>query len=138
LVDGFRLSGVLAHVGEPPLGLLFVTSFPKQFGVMPPLEIKKQICDFRILSNADSPLRVRKRDQRRVGQWVRSERLRAELNQIELSRKMKLGGQTVVSNIETGERRLDVVEFLELAKALDVPAATLLNRLVAYLADSRS
>jgi transcriptional regulator with XRE-family HTH domain len=50
---------------------------------------------------------------------------------------MKLGGQTVVSNIETGERRLDVVEFLELAKALDVPAATLLNRLVAYLADSR-
>lgn len=83
-------------------------------------------------------MRVRKRDQRRVGQWVRSERLRAELNQIELSRKMKLGGQTVVSNIETGERRLDVVEFLELAKALDVPAATLLNRLVAYLGDSRS
>jgi hypothetical protein len=35
LVDGFRLSGVLAHVGEPPVNLsLCLTSFPERRGAI--------------------------------------------------------------------------------------------------------
>lgn len=35
LVDGFRLSGVLAHVGEPPVkSLSFLTSFPERRGAI--------------------------------------------------------------------------------------------------------
>jgi DNA-binding XRE family transcriptional regulator len=79
---------------------------------------------------------VRKRDYRRVAEWFRDERRRAELNQEQLGSKLKLS-QVIVSNIETGERRLDVVEFLELAKAVNDTPANLLSRLITYMSHSR-
>ncbi len=50
---------------------------------------------------------------------LREARKKAELTQVELATKL---GQYkgYVSNYETGERRLDVVEFLEVAEALGV------------------
>ena len=55
-------------------------------------------------------------------------RLRAErhLTQAELGRLAGLG-QTVLSRIETGERRLDTVELVALSEALDVPASEILE-----------
>ena len=42
LVDGFRLSGVLAHVGEPPVNSsLFPTSFPERRGAIRRSKITK-------------------------------------------------------------------------------------------------
>jgi transcriptional regulator with XRE-family HTH domain len=49
----------------------------------------------------------------------------ASLTQVELAAKLKRP-QSFVSKYERGERRLDVVEFLDVARALKLdPAATL-------------
>jgi transcriptional regulator with XRE-family HTH domain len=78
----------------------------------------------------------RNRDRRRIGEWLRAERLRAGLNQKELSDRLKLSGQTKVSAIETGQRRLDILEFLELASILNTTAAKLATRLSAHMKKS--
>jgi transcriptional regulator with XRE-family HTH domain len=78
----------------------------------------------------------RNKDRRRIGEWLRAERLRAGLNQSELARKLKLAGQTKVSAIEVGQRRLDLVEFLELAPALNTTPAKLATRLSAHMKKS--
>jgi len=51
----------------------------------------------------------------------------ADLTQAELSRRLKRP-QSFVSKYERGERRLDVVEFGEVAKALCVDALRFLRR----------
>lgn len=38
--------------------------------------------------------------------------------------------QSYVAKVETGERRLDVVEFIEWADGVDIPPAALLNLIV--------
>lgn len=57
-------------------------------------------------------------------------RLREEkgLSQRELSKKLKRV-QTFVSKYERGERRLDVVEFLEIAKALKANPHEVIDKL---------
>ena len=50
----------------------------------------------------------------------------AGLNQTELARKLKRS-QSFVSKIEAGERRMDVVEFIEIARALGREPAELLS-----------
>lgn len=76
---------------------------------------------------------LRNRDRRRVGEWLKAERLRAGLNQEQLARAMKMGGQANISNIEVGQRRLDVLEFIELAAALETTPAKLMSRLTTSL-----
>jgi transcriptional regulator with XRE-family HTH domain len=78
----------------------------------------------------------RNRDRRRIGEWLRAERLRAGLNQEELADKLKLSGQTKVSAIEKGQRRLDIIEFFELASILNTTPAKLATRLSAHLKKS--
>jgi transcriptional regulator with XRE-family HTH domain len=41
--------------------------------------------------------------------------------------------QGIISNIEIGERRTDVLEFLDIAAALGLPPDVLLNRMIKYL-----
>ncbi len=53
----------------------------------------------------------------------------AELTQSELSVKLSRP-QSYVSKYERGERRLDLIEFLELAKALQIEPTAFINTLL--------
>lgn len=55
-------------------------------------------------------------------------RKKAGLTQVELAQKLSRP-QSFVSKYELGERRLDVVEFLEVAKALGAKPEKVLKRL---------
>ncbi len=55
-------------------------------------------------------------------------RTSADLTQAELAEKL-LRPQSFVSKYERGERRLDVVEFLEVARALGMNAVNLIKTL---------
>jgi transcriptional regulator with XRE-family HTH domain len=63
----------------------------------------------------------------RFGEWLRETRDAIGLTQKELSLKM---GKThsFIGKVETAERRLDVIEFEELAAALGVSSAKLYER----------
>jgi transcriptional regulator with XRE-family HTH domain len=78
----------------------------------------------------------RNRDRRRIGEWLRAERLRAGLNQKELADMLKLSGQSKLSAIEKGQRRLDILEFLELPSILNTTPAKLATRLSAHMKKS--
>jgi transcriptional regulator with XRE-family HTH domain len=60
-------------------------------------------------------------------------RRRAGLNQIDVAKKLGVH-QSFVSKIESGERRLDVVEFLRVAEIVGADAVAVL-RAVAKVAD---
>jgi transcriptional regulator with XRE-family HTH domain len=51
-----------------------------------------------------------------------------DLTQVELANKLKRP-QSFVSKYERGERRLDVIEFFEVARALRIDAITFLKEL---------
>ncbi|MBE9003668.1 helix-turn-helix transcriptional regulator [Fortiea sp. LEGE XX443] len=53
----------------------------------------------------------------------------ANLTQSELSAKLSRP-QSYVSKYERGERRLDLIEFLEVAEALQIEPATFINQLL--------
>jgi transcriptional regulator with XRE-family HTH domain len=54
-------------------------------------------------------------------------RERAELSQLELAKRLRWSQQTV-SKIETGEKRVTVVELIELGKALEFDPAAAVRR----------
>jgi ribosome-binding protein aMBF1 (putative translation factor) len=58
-----------------------------------------------------------------------SARKAQKLSQHELAARLKTS-QTVIARIEVGERRVDVVEFLELARVLKFDPRELLTRLI--------
>ena len=60
----------------------------------------------------------------------------AGFTQVEVAAKLDRP-QSFVSKYETGERRLDVVEFLEIAKILKIEPASFLRRLQRRLARIR-
>jgi len=53
----------------------------------------------------------------------------AKLSQHELARRLK-ASQTQIARIESGERRVDVVEFIDIAKVLHVDPHKLLAELI--------
>jgi transcriptional regulator with XRE-family HTH domain len=55
-------------------------------------------------------------------------RKEADLTQVEVASKLDRP-QSFVSKYENGERRLDVVEFLDVAKAIDFDAVKLMRKL---------
>jgi len=57
-----------------------------------------------------------------------AERKKAGISQIELAKKLKRS-QTFVTRMETGRRRIDVVEYLELAEVIGFDAAKLIEAL---------
>lgn len=57
-----------------------------------------------------------------------AERKAAGMSQADVARKLRRY-QSIIANIESGERRIDVVEFLELADAIGFDAVELLREL---------
>lgn len=53
----------------------------------------------------------------------------ASLSQQELASRLKTS-QTVIARIETGERRVDVVEFIDLARALRIDPHKVMDQLM--------
>ncbi|KPM12348.1 helix-turn-helix domain-containing protein [Citromicrobium sp. WPS32] len=68
-------------------------------------------------------------EHRRFIARLREARRAAKLTQEELSAKLGKH-QSYISNIERGQRRLDVVEFASIAKCLDHDPAKLYDRLI--------
>ena len=66
---------------------------------------------------------------KRLRELLSQERRRAGLTQVELSRVLRRP-QSFVSKIETGERRLDIVELLEILARLGVDPARFLRALL--------
>lgn len=60
---------------------------------------------------------------------LRAERLRVGISQIDLARKLRRH-QSFVSKFESGERRLDVVELLEVLRVLDVEPIRFVRKLI--------
>lgn len=60
-----------------------------------------------------------------------------DLTQVELARKLKRP-QSFVSKCERGERRLDVVEFFEVARALGIDPLAFLKELYGAATKERS
>lgn len=71
-------------------------------------------------------------DNRVVVEAVKNERLRAGLKQEELAARLGKD-QSWISLIENSQRRLDVVEFIRIAMALDVAPEVLLAEIVEKL-----
>lgn len=67
-----------------------------------------------------------------VVEAIKSERLRAGLKQEDLAALIEKD-QSWISLVENSQRRLDVVEFIRLAQALNIEPTELLARVVARL-----
>lgn len=61
--------------------------------------------------------------------FIASARKAADVTQVELAARLKRP-QSFVSKVERGERRLDVVEFCQVAEALGHEPSTLLQQFV--------
>jgi transcriptional regulator with XRE-family HTH domain len=64
-------------------------------------------------------------------------RERAGLRQEDVARRLKLP-QSYVSKIELGERRLDVVEYVEFTRAIEADALRILRQVIKRYASSRT
>lgn len=67
-------------------------------------------------------------EYKRLCALLRDARTRAGLTQEDVAKRLNCP-QSYVSKYELGERRLDVIEFLRVAKALKVSPETILNKL---------
>jgi transcriptional regulator with XRE-family HTH domain len=72
---------------------------------------------------------IRTKRHKRLIEVVIAERKAAGIRQVQLAKKLKRS-QTWIARIESGERRLDVVEFLELADAIGFNAPKLIEQLL--------
>ena len=72
---------------------------------------------------------LRSRRHRALCAALVSARKTARLSQDELASRLKTS-QTVIARIEIGERRIDVIEFIDLAKALRLDPRTILTELM--------
>ena len=65
---------------------------------------------------------------RTVVEMLRRERLRADLTQAQLAERLNKD-QSWVSLVEGSQRRVDIVEFIQIAHALDVDPCVLLREI---------
>jgi transcriptional regulator with XRE-family HTH domain len=72
---------------------------------------------------------LRTRRHRALCAALKSARKRLKLSQHEVASRLKTS-QTVIARIEIGERRIDVIEFIDLAKVLRLDPRTLLTDLM--------
>lgn len=70
-------------------------------------------------------------------EYLVATRKEAGVTQVELARRLGRG-QPVISLIESGERRIDPIEFVAIAKALGLDPKTLFAGLMARLPDDVS
>ena len=59
-----------------------------------------------------------------------------QLSQVQLARLLQRP-QSFVSKYERGERRLDVVEFLEVAVALNIDPVQILRKMMRFMSDGK-
>jgi transcriptional regulator with XRE-family HTH domain len=71
--------------------------------------------------------------ERQQYEYLRSElkkaRLAGELHQLDLAKRLKKP-QSFISKVESGERNLDIIEFVSYCNALDLDPAKYLKKLV--------
>ena len=72
---------------------------------------------------------LRSRRHRALCAALKSARKAANLSQDELASRLKTS-QTVIARIEIGERRIDVIEFIDLTNALRLDPRTILSDLM--------
>ena len=72
---------------------------------------------------------LRSRRHRALCAALLSARKAARLSQTELAGRLKTS-QTVIARIESGERRVDVVEFIDMARALRLDPKEVLSELM--------
>jgi transcriptional regulator with XRE-family HTH domain len=72
---------------------------------------------------------LRTRRHRALCVALKSARKSAGLSQEELASRLKTS-QTVIARIEIGERRIDVIEFIDLAKVLRLDPRAMLTELM--------
>jgi hypothetical protein len=77
------------------------------------------------------PKSLRTDRHRALTSVLRATRLERGFTQLALSQKLR-HSENYITKIETGERRLDVVEFFEIAQALDVDPVTLFTRIARW------
>ncbi|MDZ8264055.1 helix-turn-helix transcriptional regulator [Nostoc sp. ChiQUE01b] len=77
------------------------------------------------------PKSVFSEDYNRFRQLLIEARKAAKLTQAELSAKLELP-QSYVSKYERGERRLDVIEFLQVAQVLEIDPLAFIKELLRY------
>jgi transcriptional regulator with XRE-family HTH domain len=68
------------------------------------------------------------RDHKLVGKELRACRLSAKIRQDDLAARLKKP-QSFVSSYETGQRRIDLLEFLEIARAIGADPRKLFGRI---------
>jgi transcriptional regulator with XRE-family HTH domain len=64
---------------------------------------------------------IRNKRHKRLIELVLAERKQAGIRQVQLAKKLKRS-QTWIARVESGERRLDVIELIELAEAIGFDA----------------
>lgn len=72
---------------------------------------------------------LRSRRHRALCATLLSARKAAKLSQAELASRLKTS-QTAIARIESGERRIDVVEFIDLARVLKIDPREVLTQLM--------
>lgn len=72
---------------------------------------------------------IRTKRHKRLVEAIVAARKKAGIRQVPLAKKLKRS-QTWIARIESGERRIDVVEFLDLAEAIGFDAPKLLEQLL--------
>ena len=72
---------------------------------------------------------LRSRRHRTLCATLVAARKAARLSQHELAKRLKTS-QTVIARIEIGERRIDVIEFMDLARALRIDPREILSQLM--------
>ena len=72
---------------------------------------------------------LRSRRHRALCATLLSARKAARLSQAELAVRLKTS-QTAIARIESGERRIDVIEFIDLTRALRVDPKDILSQLM--------
>ncbi|MBN3870602.1 MAG: helix-turn-helix transcriptional regulator [Nostoc sp.] len=77
------------------------------------------------------PKSVFSEEYNRFCQLLIEARRTAKLTQAELSAKLELP-QSYVSKYERGERRLDVIEFLQVAQVLEIDPLAFIEELLKY------
>jgi transcriptional regulator with XRE-family HTH domain len=64
---------------------------------------------------------IRSKRHKRLIELVMAERKQAGIRQVQLAKKLKRS-QTWIARLESGERRLDVIELIDLAEAIGFDA----------------
>jgi len=60
---------------------------------------------------------------------LKNARLQAKMLQVDLAKKLKKP-QSYISKVESGERNLDVIEFITYCEALDIEPSKWLNKIM--------